>query len=285
MANCPKCGAHLGIKDWRQHCPHCGANIVVYDLQEKLMQDADIAEVQNYHFQKKIDRLKASFIGSKLAIVRIITTLLPIGGLMLPIVNAAVKEPLIPMDKCGISFLTIYKNINGITGALGDLLSGSLLPLGLSIVLLVLSILMIIVKFVLLILACSPKAKQRSIVLNTLMLGTAVAAAIIFSVAPQVAVIGTLGLGGFLYIGLLVLSVVIDALTLKQGIEIHHKQCYVGGIPIEEYFEMQEKGMTREEIREEQYKRLSALQAEKEAKLKADEEAKAAKEAEKAHKE
>ena len=57
MANCPKCGEHLRLIDWKQHCPHCGANIVIYDLQERLMQDADVAEVQFYHFQKKCDIL------------------------------------------------------------------------------------------------------------------------------------------------------------------------------------------------------------------------------------
>ena len=56
MANCPKCNGHLGLKNWRQHCPYCGANIVIYDLQERHMQDADIAEVQNYHFQKKMQK-------------------------------------------------------------------------------------------------------------------------------------------------------------------------------------------------------------------------------------
>lgn len=280
MANCPKCNAHLKLINWKQHCPYCGANVVVYDLQERLMRDADIAEVQNYHFQKKIDNLKASFIGSPLAIIRIFTTLLPIGALFLAIVNAEVKEPLIPLEKGNISFLTIYNNINGVTDALGDLFSGSLLPLGIALGLLVLSILMIVVKFALLILACSPKAKPRNIILNIIMVGLAIGALATFMIAPQVAVVGTVGIGGWLYVALLIVSAVIDILTLHKGIEIHHKQCYVGGIPIEEYFEMQKNGWTAEQIREEQYKRLSAIQAEKEAKLKS-EEAKATAEAKK----
>ncbi|MBQ6021153.1 MAG: hypothetical protein IJL26_13350 [Clostridia bacterium] len=53
MANCPKCGAHLRMIDWKQRCPHCKANVFLYDLQERLMLDADKAEVQHYHFQKK----------------------------------------------------------------------------------------------------------------------------------------------------------------------------------------------------------------------------------------
>lgn len=52
MANCPKCNHHLRLADWKQKCPYCGANIVLYDLQERLMADADIAEVQNYHFKR-----------------------------------------------------------------------------------------------------------------------------------------------------------------------------------------------------------------------------------------
>ena len=67
MANCPKCGRHLRLVDWKQKCPHCGANVFLYDLQERLMQDADKAEVQHFYFQKKVDRAKASYIGSKRA--------------------------------------------------------------------------------------------------------------------------------------------------------------------------------------------------------------------------
>lgn len=277
MAECPKCGGHLKLTNWKQHCPHCGVNLTVYDLQERLMQDADIAEVQNYHFQKKIDRLKGSFVGSKLAIVRIFTTLLPVGALFLPIVNAKINEPLVPMDKTAVSFMTIYKNIDGITGALGDLLSGKLLPLGISIALLALSVVMLLVKFILLTLSCSPKGKQRNLTLNIIQLATAIIPAILFTAVPQDAVVGSIGIGAILYILLLIVSMVIDMLCFKQGIEINHKPCFVGGIPIEEYFEMQKNGWSTEQIRAEQYKRLAILQQEKEAKLKADEEAKEAK--------
>lgn len=277
MAECPKCGGHLKLTNWKQHCPHCGVNLTVYDLQERLMQDADIAEVQNYHFQKKIDRLKGSFVGSKLAIVRIFTTLLPVGALFLPIVNAKINEPLVPMDKTAVSFMTIYKNIDGITGALGDLLSGKLLPLGISIALLALSVVMLLVKFILLTLSCSPKGKQRNLTLNIIQLATAIIPAILFTAVPQDAVVGSIGIGAILYILLLIVSMVIDMLCFKQGIEINHKPCFVGGIPIEEYFEMQKNGWSTEQIRAEQYKRLTILQQEKEAKLKADEEAKEAK--------
>ena len=56
----------------------------------------------------------------------------------------------------------------------------------------------------------------------------------------------------------------VDFWVLRHPVEIVHKQCYVGGIPIEEYFEM-EKTMTREAIRAEQYRRLQAQYDEKQA--------------------
>ena len=89
MANCPKCGAHLKLTDWRPTCPHCGINLIYYGMEERLLEDADKAESEHAVFQKKLDRLKASFIGSPLTIIRIVLSLLPIGALMLPLANVS----------------------------------------------------------------------------------------------------------------------------------------------------------------------------------------------------
>ena len=78
---------------------------------------------------------------------------------------------------------------------------------------------------------------------------------------------GSLGIGAFLYIALVILNFVIDILVFRENIEIKHAQCFVGGIHIEEYFEMVEKGVAPEELRAEMYKRLTAIQREQEAKL------------------
>ena len=277
MANCPKCGVHLRIIDWKQHCPKCGVNLVVYDLQERLMKDADIAEVQNYHFQKKIDRLKASFIGSKLAIVRIFTTLLPIGALFLPLANIKLSAPFEAFEG-SCNALTVYNNFTSITSSIGELFSGAALPFGISLALLLLSAVLILVKLLLLTLACSPKGKPRNIVLNILQLGTAIGSAVsLLLIKPNAIVSGSLKFGAFVFIASLVLSAAIDIACLIQGIEVKHKQCYVGAIPIEEYFKMVEDGVPHEKIREKQYALMQKAQEEKEAKLKADEEAKAAK--------
>ncbi len=271
MADCPKCGVHLKMTDWRQTCPECGVNMVLYDSQERMMQDADIAEVQYYHFQKKIDRLKASFIGTKLAIVRIITSILPVGAIFLPLVKAKVLEPLKPMDG-GISFLTVYDSIDKFNG---DTLAAAMeigktpaIFLLASMGLFVLSLLAMVLHFILLTLACSPKGKQRNMALDIIILASTLGSAIAFLAMPGGGIVdGTLGIGGYLYILLQIVNVAVDFKILKDGIPINHKQCYVGGIPIEEYFEMQKKGMSTPEIRAIQYERLQKMQEEKEAEL------------------
>lgn len=278
MSHCPKCGRHLKMSDWRQTCPDCGINMLLYNEQERLMQDADIAEVQYYHFQKKIDRIKASFIGTKLAIVRIFTSLLPVGAIFLPLIKAAVTEPFKPMTG-DISILTVYNNINSING---DVISGALtaaktptvfLLTGLA--LFAVSLLMIIIRFVLIMLSCSPKGRQRSTVMNIILLITTIGSAIAFLAMPEGGVVsGTLTYGAYLYILLQLVNAGVDFTVMKKGIPVNHKQCYVGGIPIEEYFEMQEKGMTTEEIRVIQYERLNAMQAEKKAQEKEETKAK-----------
>lgn len=245
------------------------------------MQEADIAEVQYYHFQKKIDRLKASFVGSKLAIVRIFTSLLPVGAIFLPLVNADVVEPMKPFSG-SVSMLTLVNNIDAFTSdAIPTLLAGdsrtSALFMIVSLILFLVSLIAMLLHFILLTLACSPKGKLRNMILNVLIIVSTLGSVGAFALMPSFDVVkGSLGVGAYLYVALQILNVVFDIIVLKKGIEVHHKQCYCGGIPIEEYFEMKEKGMTTEEIRAIQYERLQAIQDEKVAKL-------AEKEAEEGH--
>ena len=275
MASCPKCGKNLRLTDWRQHCPQCGANIVVYDLQEKLMQDADIAEVQYYHFQKKIDRLKASFIGTKLAVARIITSILPVGPLFLPLIKAAFSPP-VDFPDGNVNLMTIVNHFGAINLDTVKALPGGnaktdsvLLVAGT--LLFALSAVLTLVHLILLTLACSPKGKARNIVQDVLILLSSVASAVCFAaMGDSGAVKATLAIGAYLYILLQVVNVAIDIAVLKQGIPVTHKQCYVGGIPIEEYFEL-EKTLTPEEMRAEQYRRLTAIQQEKERQIAEDE--------------
>ncbi len=272
MASCPKCGAHLRLIDWKQRCPHCGANVVLYDLQERLMQDADIAEVQHYHFQKKIDRLKTAFMGSKPAIARIFTTLLPVGALFLPLAKLILPEEFAPLEG-NLTVLTVYNAVKDVDLTAFARLSPALTACA---VCWVLSLVLALVHLALLTLACSPRAKPRGVILNAVRFVAALTPLVLLLTMPREgAVSGVPGVGAYLLPALISAAAVLDLYILWHPVEIIHKQCYVGGIPIEEYFEM-EKTMTREAIRAEQYRRLQARFDEKEAAAQAAEQTKEA---------
>lgn len=282
MANCPKCNHHLRMVDWKQKCPYCGANVFLYNLQERLMQDADKAEVQHFYFQKKVDRAKASYIGSPLAIVRIVTSLLPIAALFAPLFSAAFAEPYASLSG-KLDVIGLYKLFGAMdpiaffSDAWADGIGGKAFVLILG--WLVLSLVFLLLHFILLFLSCSPHGRARNLtldVLQVLMAAFFVFVALKLQMSSFAAV--RTHWGSALYLGLSCVNLIIDAIVFKQGIQITHKQCYVGGIPIEEYFEMQNKGVPQEEIRAEMYRRLSALQQEKERKLMEEEEKKRAEE-------
>ena len=276
MANCPKCNHHLRMIDWKQKCPYCGANVFLYNLQERLMQDADKAEVQHYHFQKKVDRAKASYIGSPLAVTRIFTSLLPIAALFAPLAYTAFAGAYEDLPKT-LDAITLYKLIGAVeplaflSDAWADGIGGKAFVLML--MWLVLSLVFLLLHFILLFLSCSPHGRARNMSLDSLQVLTAaffVFVALRLQQGSFVAV--RAGWGSALYLGLSCVNLIVDAIVFKQGIDISHKQCYVGGIPIEEYFEMQRTGVPPEEIRAEMYRRLTALQQEKEQELLAEEE-------------
>lgn len=274
MAECPKCKQHLKLTDWRPNCPGCGANIVVYDLQERLMQQADIAEVQYYHFQKKIDRLKTSFIGSKLTIIRIFTSLIPIIALFLPIVKITLNAPFEPYDG-NMGLLDIYNMFDKLnvsvfmslinqseTSTVGVLFT-------LSIVFLLLSVVVMLLHFAFNTMSMGAKGKIRNYTIDIIFIALVASAMLCFVFIPKNDMVaGSLGLGAYVYLILVILNFVIDILCFRENLEVKHSQCYVGGIPIEEYFDMVEKGVPAEELRKEMYRRLTAIQEEQERKLK-----------------
>ncbi len=281
MANCPKCKEHLRLIDWKQHCPHCGANIVLYDIQERLMQDADKAELQYYYSHKRVERMKAAFAGSKLAIARLVLFLVPILAIVVPFVSGNFKEPFVPFVSGNFkepfvpfdgtfglfSLLDIMDKLD--TDAILGLLNTPdgrtpILMMLISIVLFILSIVLILVRFFCLMMACSPKGKPRNYILDILLLVLCITGSVLLMTIPanpyfEINMI----IAPLVYLILLLISFGVDIAVFKQGIDIKYEECYVGGIPVEEYFKMQEDGFSQEEIRQEMYRRLTAMQKEK----------------------
>lgn len=273
MANCPKCGEHLRMVDWKQHCPHCNCNVVIYDIQERLMQDADKAEVQHYHFQKKINRMKAAFMGSKLAIARIFTSLIPIVAIVVPWLKGGFKAPFVEFE----GFFSLFSlmdmlesfDFDSILGLLNtDNGKTAFLFLAIAVVLLLLTVVLLLLHFGCLTMACGKHGKIRNYIFDILMLVFCGGATILLMCIPENPYFSIdFVIAPFVYLVLLAVNFGIDIAIFKQGIEVKYENCFVGGIPVNEYFGMVEVGVPQEEIRQEMYRRLTEMQNRKEAEL------------------
>lgn len=279
MANCPKCGRKLTLLDWRPNCPGCGVNLVYYGMEERLLKEADAAEAEHARLQKRIDRLKASFVGSKLTVIRIVLSVLPIAALMLPLCSVSYSGPFIEATTTNVNAIEIYNLVSSLDfGALftmigSDLLGTSFIGYFGALACILLSLVFVIVSLVMLTLACSPKGNPRNITLNSIAIVFAVASIVFFTVFSNgiTAVFpdfisGSVGFGIFVYIAMLALLLAINIIIAVKGVDVKYKQCYVGGIPAEEYFGLVEKGTDINVIHEMMAKALAEKEAEKEEK-------------------
>lgn len=278
MAHCPKCGRKLTILDWKPNCPECGVNLVYYGMEERLLDEADAAEAEHAKLQKRLDRLKASFIGSKLTIARIVLSVLPIAMLLLPLCSVTFSGPYIEQTTTNVNAIEIYNLVSSLDfdslfAMLGSpLLGTSFIGYAGALVCILLSLVVVIVSLLMLTIACGSKGNPRNITLNSLSIVFAVASIVFFSIFSKNIhavfpdfVRGSIGFGIFVYIASLVALLVINIVIAKKGVDIKYKQCFVGGLPAEEYFELVEKGTDINVIREMMAKALEARENEKEA--------------------
>ncbi len=295
MAKCPKCGRKLTFFDWKPNCPGCGVNLVYYGMEERLMDEADAAEAEHAKTQKRMDRLKASFIGNKLTIVRIILSVLPIAALMLPLATVSYTGPFIEATTKTINAIEIYNLVSSLdfdalftmigSGVVGSSFIGYFGALAG----ILLSLVFVIVSLVMLTMACGPKGNIRNFVFNSLAIVSAIVSVVMFSkfsaitaVLPDFVTNASIGWGAFVYIAALVLLLGINIVIAVKGVDVKYKQCFVGGIPAEEYFELVAKGTSKDEIHAMMNVALEKIQAQKEAEQEAADKAakeKAAKEA------
>ena len=262
MATCPKCGRKLKLTQWRPECPGCGVNMVYYDSNERLIVEAEKAEVEHAKSQPGIDRAKAAFFGSGLAILRVVLTVLPLGALFLPLVQVSAAE-----EVKKLHILGLYDLLNEVgLGELPNRLLRGSLPVW-SVALLALSVVMFLVCLIFLPFSLGPHGKGRTLVLDLIRLGSAVAAALLFLLCaktlpaplPQGAT-GALGAGAFIY----------NRIVAEKGLKVKYTPCFVGGIPSEEYFSMRQRGCSELEIRSRMVEALTVMQEEVRAKAAAE---------------
>lgn len=263
MAVCPACGKHLHITDWRPECPACKVNLNYYKANETMLDEAEKAEIEHARFQPKIDRAKAAFFGSPLAIIRIVLTFLPIGALFLPLCKFVGKESL------SVNAMTLYNYIS--KADIGKLFSSCFAGdmFSVSLVSLLLSVVMIIVSLILIFAANGKHFKPRLIITYSLFFAFGLVSLITFTVfSGNVSSVfaeyetASLGAGAFVYIALLLLQLILNIYLTIKPIKVKYTPCLIGGLPSEDYFYFVGSGMSKEDIRRKMLIALTKLQLE-----------------------
>lgn len=83
-ACCPNCGKKLHWYDVKAECKDCGVSIPNFNWEARLEEDNEKAEKQFQAFYKNLNRIAYSLWGTKLRIVRIILSFIPIVGFIVP---------------------------------------------------------------------------------------------------------------------------------------------------------------------------------------------------------
>ena len=239
-STCPKCGYALRLRDWREECPQCGVNMTYYNKEEMLLQDADRAEIEFALFQPHMDRAIASFIGSPFTIARLVCSLLPASALFLPLAKLH-YTPLLESKSVTFTVLQLievlqYRQWDRIFGALPGVLPIAL-PLFGALVCLILHLVGILG-------GCTKRGK--------VFLLSADAAAILLTgcsvwmlhgfvqtmseALPQYIDNFSVGIGAYLFPGLLGLCLLADVVVAVRGIPVRYTQRYIADVPSEEYF-------------------------------------------------
>lgn len=195
-STCPNCGKKLHIWDIKAECSECGVSIPNYNWEARLEEDNINAEKQFAKFNKTINRVAYSIFGTKLRIARLILTVFPAIGFILP--WASLKSDISSFDLTVISLsgnkalIDFFKSFFGNSGLFITNMGfeNNAGPVTLGVVayfLFVLSALLIVIAFFLNIILCKRPKTICTVVFDVLSIIASVAAVICFVMSGNVA--------------------------------------------------------------------------------------------------
>ncbi len=249
MANCPKCGRKLKLFDLKPTCPGCGVNLLYYKIEERLEVDAINAELEHAKTQQRIDRAKASMVGSALTIVRLVFLLATVGMLFLPLATMHIVAPYYNKDTT-INVLEVYNKVSamdfdGLFAMIGSKIMGTGFTFfAVAIVGIALAAVCALLGLILSFLSCSPHGFSRNVILSSLGIVGTVTSIVAYGkfidnievVLPDL-VSGSVGIGAYLTIVAFALVLAINIVAKVKGVNVKYKETYVDRVPYNTFVE------------------------------------------------
>ncbi|MDO4364801.1 MAG: hypothetical protein Q4C99_09755 [Clostridia bacterium] len=195
-SSCPNCGKKLHWYDVKAECSNCGVSIPNFNWEERLEADNELAERKFASFYRGLNRIAYSIWGTKLRIARIILSVLPAIGFILPWATVKSDAESVGLDlfgmTCNKSLIDLFKDFFGntslyITNMKYEGFSGTLSFTMYSMLLMVLSLLFAVIAFFLIFILAKRFRTKALTVFECLSVLSAVGSAICFTLGIKAA--------------------------------------------------------------------------------------------------
>ena len=238
-SSCPNCGKKLHWYDVKAECSNCGISIPNFNWEERLEADNELAERKFASFYRGLNRLAYSIWGTKLRIARIVLSVIPVIGFILPWATLKSDAESVGLDlfgmTCSKSLIDLFGDFFGntnlyITNMGYEGFSGTLSFTMYAVLCMVLSLLFAVIAFFLILILAKHSKTKAITVFECLSVASAVASAVCFTLGvkgapdelginfgsfPVYNATGGVAWGFFVALALLLVAVGINAAVAK----------------------------------------------------------------------
>lgn len=193
-SSCPNCGKKLHWYDVKAECSNCGISIPNFNWEERLEADNELAERKFASFYRGLNRLAYSIWGTKLRIARIVLSVLPAIGFILPWATLKSDAESVGLDlfgmTCSKSLIDLFGDLFGntnlyITNMGYEGFSGTLSFTMYAVLCMVLSLLFAVIAFFLILILAKHSKTKAITVFECLSVASAVASAVCFTLGVK----------------------------------------------------------------------------------------------------
>lgn len=191
-ATCPHCGKTLHIWNVKAECSNCGVSIPNYNWMERLEEDNRVAEARFAIFNRSLNRIKYSLIGTKLRIARLVLTFIPAVAFILPWVTISSDAESFEMTMVSFTgansaidmLLQIFNETSLITANIGfEGLFGPVTLMIIALLLYFLTAVFIVIAFFMSIIKCKQPKTRSTITFDVITIVFSIATVVVFMLA------------------------------------------------------------------------------------------------------
>ena len=193
-SSCPNCGKKLHWYDVKAECSNCGISIPNFNWEERLEADNELAERKFASFYRGLNRLAYSIWGTKLRIARIVLSVIPVIGFILPWATLKSDAESVGLDlfgmTCSKSLIDLFGDFFGntnlyITNMGYEGFSGTLSFTMYAVLCMVLSLLFAVIAFFLILILAKHSKTKAITVFECLSVASAVTSAVCFTLGVK----------------------------------------------------------------------------------------------------